>query len=60
MSELGQIAGVGMIIAYLTSITVLPALLYVLNPPGEPDGLGFAALAPIDEFLEPAPRCRSS
>jgi uncharacterized protein len=52
VSELGQIAGIGMIVAYLTSITVLPALLYVLNPPGEKDGLGFAALAPIDDFLE--------
>jgi hopanoid biosynthesis associated RND transporter like protein HpnN len=51
VSELGQIAGVGMIIAYLTSITVLPALLYVFNPAGEPGGLGFAVLAPIDEFL---------
>ncbi len=52
VSELGQIAGVGMLVAYLTSITVLPALLYVLNPPGEQEGLGFAALAPLDDFLE--------
>jgi hopanoid biosynthesis associated RND transporter like protein HpnN len=52
VSELGQIAGLGMIVAYLASITLLPALLYVLNPPGEPEGLGFAALAPIDDFLE--------
>jgi uncharacterized protein len=52
VSELGQIAGVGMIIAYLGSITVLPALLYGLNPPGEAEGLGFAALAPVDDFLE--------
>jgi predicted RND superfamily exporter protein len=41
-----------MIIAYVASITVLPALLYVLHPPGEPDGLGFAWLAPVDAFLE--------
>ena len=33
VSELGQIAGVGMLVAYVTSITVLPALLYVLHPP---------------------------
>ncbi len=52
VSELGEIAGAGMIIAYLTSITVLPALLYVLHPPGEPEGLGFAWLAPVDAFLE--------
>src|SRR6266403_717346 len=38
VSELGEIAGAGMIIAYVASITVLPALLYVFHPPGEPDG----------------------
>src|SRR5262245_37590170 len=51
LSELGQIAGSGMIIAFLTSITVLPALLGVLNPSGEPHSMGFAALAPVDRFL---------
>ena len=44
--------GVGMLVAYLTSITVLPALLYVLHPPGEQDTLGITALAPVDDFLE--------
>jgi uncharacterized protein len=52
VSELGQIAGVGMLVAYITSITVLPALLYVLHPPGEQDTLGITALAPVDDFLE--------
>jgi hopanoid biosynthesis associated RND transporter like protein HpnN len=52
LSELGQIAGSGMIIAFLTSITVLPALLALLNPPGEPHSIGFPALAPVDRFLE--------
>ena len=52
VSELGQIAGIGMIVAYLTSITLLPALLTVLNPPGEPEPLGFAWLAPVDRFME--------
>ncbi|HSV25595.1 MAG TPA: MMPL family transporter [Xanthobacteraceae bacterium] len=52
VSELGEIAGAGMIIAYLTSITVLPALLHVFHPAGEPEGLGFAWLAPVDDFLE--------
>jgi hopanoid biosynthesis associated RND transporter like protein HpnN len=52
VSELGQIAGMGMIIAYFTSITLLPALLKVLNPPGEPEPLGFAWLAPVDRFME--------
>jgi uncharacterized protein len=52
VSELGQIAGVGMIIAYATSITLLPALLDVLNPAGEKEPLGFSALAPADRFME--------
>ena len=52
VSELGQIAGVGMLIAYITSITLLPALLTVLNPPGEPEPLGYRVLAPVDRFLE--------
>jgi hopanoid biosynthesis associated RND transporter like protein HpnN len=52
VSELGQIAGLGMIVAYFTSITLLPAMLTVLNPPGEPEPLGFAFLAPVDRFME--------
>jgi len=52
VSELGLIAGVGMLIAYVVSITLLPALLKVLNPPGEKEPLGYAALAPVDLFME--------
>ncbi len=52
ISELGKIAGAGMLIAFLTSITVLPALLKMLNPPGEKEPVGYAFLAPLDEFLE--------
>ena len=52
LSELGEIAGCGMLVAFLTSITLLPALLQLLNPPGEPYAMGFAALAPVDRFLE--------
>ncbi|MBN8935504.1 MAG: MMPL family transporter, partial [Rhizobiales bacterium] len=52
VSELGQIAGVGMLIAYLTSVTVLPALLTLLRPPGEPEPIGYRVLAPVDRFLE--------
>ena len=51
-SELGAIAGVGMIVAYVMSIVLLPALLRVLNPPGETEPLGYRALAPIDRFSE--------
>jgi hopanoid biosynthesis associated RND transporter like protein HpnN len=52
ISELGQIAGVGMLVAFLSSITVLPALLKLLNPPGEKEPVGYAFLAPLDHFLE--------
>src|SRR6202035_1700805 len=52
LGELGEIAGPGMIHAFLTRITLLPALLRVLNPPGEPREMGFAGLAPVDRFLQ--------
>ncbi len=52
ISELGKIAGAGMLVAFLTSITVLPAMLKLLNPPGESEPVGYAFLAPVDEFLE--------
>jgi hopanoid biosynthesis associated RND transporter like protein HpnN len=51
VSELGLIAGCGMLIAFATSITTLPALIYLLNPPGEPEPLGYSALAPVDEYM---------
>ena len=52
LSELGLIAGAGMVIAFITSITLLPALLQLFNPPGESEPLGYAALGPVDRFLE--------
>jgi len=52
LSELGLIAGVGMLVAFLTSITLLPALLNELKPRSEPRALGYAFLAPVDAFLE--------
>ena len=52
LSELGEIAGMGMIVAFVTSVTLLPALLAILRPPGEPHAVGFASLAPVDRFLE--------
>ncbi len=52
ISELGEIAGAGMLIAFLSSITVLPALLKLINPPGESEPVGYAFLAPVDRFLE--------
>jgi hopanoid biosynthesis associated RND transporter like protein HpnN len=52
LSELGLIAGCGMLIAFLCSITFVPAMLAVLNPPGESASVGFRALAPLDNFLQ--------
>jgi hopanoid biosynthesis associated RND transporter like protein HpnN len=52
ISELGKIAGAGMLVAFISSITVLPALLRLLNPPGESEPVGYAFLAPVDHFLE--------
>jgi hypothetical protein len=52
LSELGLIAGCGMLVAFLCSITLVPAMLALLNPPGEPASVGFTALAPLDDFLQ--------
>jgi uncharacterized protein len=52
VSELGLIAGTGIIIAFATTITLLPVLLTVLKPSGEHKPIGYAALAPLDRFLE--------
>ena len=51
IAELGLIAGFGMMAAFVTTITLLPALLTVFGPPGEPERMGFVALAPADQFL---------
>src|SRR5438477_6075857 len=51
IAELGMIAGFGMMAAFVTTITLLPALLTVFGPPGEPERMGFVALAPADRFL---------
>jgi uncharacterized protein len=52
IAELGKIAGAGMLVAFISSITALPALLKLLNPPGEDEPVGYAFLAPVDKFLE--------
>src|SRR6266568_587178 len=51
IAELGLIAGFGMMCAFITTITLLPALLTVVGTPGEPERMGFVALAPADRFL---------
>ncbi|WP_238858104.1 MMPL family transporter [Faunimonas pinastri] len=52
VSELGLIAGVGMIIAYLASLTLLPALLVVLRPPVETVSVDTQALVHVDRWIE--------
>jgi hopanoid biosynthesis associated RND transporter like protein HpnN len=52
LSELGLIAGCGMLIAFLCSITLVPAMLALLRPAGEAAPVGFQRLAPLDDFLQ--------
>src|SRR5260370_9005751 len=42
----------GMPIAFACSITLVPAMLALLKPPGEPEPVGFRSLAPLDDFLQ--------
>src|SRR5580693_4709793 len=50
--ELGLIAGCGMLIAFICSITFVPAMLAIVKPPGESAAVGFSSLAPLDDFLQ--------
>jgi hopanoid biosynthesis associated RND transporter like protein HpnN len=51
VSNLGLIAGVGMLIALLFNMTLLPALITLLRPRGEPRAVGFRRLATADRLL---------
>ena len=51
VSELGLIAGTGMIVAFVASVTLLPALIALARPPGERSAVGYAGLGPLDRFL---------
>ena len=51
VSDLGLIAGVGMVIALVLNLTLLPALLSILRAPGFREAGGFGWAAPIDLFL---------
>ena len=52
LAQLGIIAGFGMLVAYVSSLTLLPALIRAVNPPPEPKPLTLAALASTDAFLK--------
>ncbi len=51
VSELGLIAGIGMIIAFVLNITLLPALMSLTKPNAESERIGFSFLAPLNAFL---------
>jgi len=51
VAELGKVAGLGMIVAFLLAITMLPAMLMLLNPPGEREDVGFQSLGRLDDFM---------
>jgi hypothetical protein len=51
VSELGLITGVGMIIAFLSSLTILPAMLTIFPPPPEPNTIEMPGLAKIDHWI---------
>ncbi len=51
VAELGLIAGVGMLIAFLCTMGFLPAAITLCRPPGEEAVVGFSWLAPLDPVL---------
>lgn len=51
VAELGLIAGMGMIVAFVLAITFLPALIFLMKPPGEAERVGFRFFAPADRFI---------
>ncbi|MFD0936765.1 MMPL family transporter, partial [Methylobacterium trifolii] len=51
VSELGLIAGVGMVVAYLFALTLLPALIAVFKPKGEKVAVETTWLAGVDPWI---------
>ncbi len=51
VAELGLIAGIGMLIAFLCTLAFLPAVITLYRPPGEEAVVGFAWLAPFDPIV---------
>jgi uncharacterized protein len=52
VAELGVIAGLGMIVALVLNVTLLPALLVLLKPAPPAEEVGFASAAPVDRWLD--------
>ncbi len=51
VAELGLIAGVGMLIAFICTLGFLPAVITLCRPRGERAVVGFASLAPLDPLI---------
>lgn len=51
VSELGIISGMGMVIGWVLSITLLPAVILLLKPPPQAGAVGSVWMAPVDRFL---------
>ena len=51
IAELGKIASMGMVVALLASVTLLPALLMVVGAGPPAREMGTPALAPVERFL---------
>jgi len=51
VAELGVIAGGGILIAFILTVTLLPALLTILKPGPEKAPVGFESLRPVNEGL---------
>ncbi len=51
IAQLGIISGIGIVIALVLNITLLPALLILFNPAVPDADVGFARAAPVDRWL---------
>jgi hopanoid biosynthesis associated RND transporter like protein HpnN len=51
VSQLGVIAGLGMLVALFLNLTLLPALIALTHPPGAPDRPTDVRLTMIDEYV---------
>jgi len=51
VAELGLIAGAGMLIAFVCSLTFLPAVISLLNPRDEAAEVGFSWARPLDPWI---------
>jgi hopanoid biosynthesis associated RND transporter like protein HpnN len=51
VSELGVIAGLGMVIGLVLNVSLLPALILLLKPRPQAEEVGSPRMAPVDRFL---------